>query len=208
MNHPVARGRYGHPGYKIKPDSRSVIFEGPLAFLRGTSAGFRDRSSIVGLRPQRLDPLFRSRGHERLAPRFADEDLLLQVLPKAVELQVHLPFLPSGAVQISLVPRVLRHQRHDPARGTPSGPAAPLDRPDLRRHRLVEHDEVDLRDVEALFPDRGGDEDVDLARAALVEDVDLLLLRDPDVPPDGGLAHVSPRLDAGDPIAFPGGPGR
>src|SRR5881628_1329220 len=109
MNHPVARGRYGHPGYKIKPHSRSVIFEGRLAFLRGTSAGFRDWSSIVGLRPQRLDSFFRSRGHERLGSRFADEDLLLQVLPEAVELHVHLPFLSSGAVQIRLVARVLRH---------------------------------------------------------------------------------------------------
>src|SRR5437870_3022375 len=208
MNHPVARGRYGHPEYKIKPDSYSVIFEGRLAFLRGTSAGFRDRSSIVGLRPQRLDPLFRSRGHERFASRFSYEDLLLQVLPKAVELQVHLPFLPSGAVQISLVPRVLRHQRHDPARGTPSGAAAPLNRPDLRRHRLVEHDEVDLRDVEALFPDRGGDEDVDLARAELVEDVDLLLLREPDVLAAGRLAHEPHRLDARDPGELLGDPVR
>src|SRR5207245_9415001 len=103
MNHPVARGRYGHPEYKIKPDSRSVIFEGRLAFLRGTSAGFRDRSSIVGLRPQRLDPLFRRRGHGRLAPRFADENLLLQILPKVVELHMHLTSLPSGPVQVRLV---------------------------------------------------------------------------------------------------------
>src|SRR5213594_627277 len=207
MNHPVARGRYGHPEYKIKPDSYSVIFEGRLAFLRGTSAGFRDRSSIVGLRPQRLDPIFRRRGHERLGSRFADEDLLLQVLPKAVELHMHLPFLSSGAVQIRLVPRVLRHQRHHPARGTPAGPAAALNRPDLGRYRLVEHDEVDLRDVEALFPDRGRDEDVDLARAELVEDVDWLLLREPDVLAAGRLAHEPHRLDArnsgellGDPV--------
>src|SRR5207245_6362548 len=118
------------------------------------------------------------------------------------------PFLPSGAVQIRLVPRVLRHQRHDPARGTPAGPAAPLNRPDLGRHRLVEHDEVDLRDVEALFPDRGGDEDVDLARAELAEDVDMLLLREPDVLAAGGLADESHRLDAGDPGEFLGDPVR
>src|SRR5207245_3127981 len=102
-------------------------------------------------------------------------------LPEAVELHMHLPFLSPGAVHVGLVARVLRYQCHDPARGTPSGPAAPLNRPDLRRHRLVEHDEVDLRDVEALFPARGGDEAGDLARADLVEDVDLLLLREPDV---------------------------
>src|SRR5437879_12261335 len=101
---------------------------------------------------------------------------------------MHLPFLPPGAVHVGLAPRVLRHQRHDPARGTPSGPAAPLNRPDLRRHRLVEHDEVDLRDVEALFPDRGGDEDVDLARADLVEDGDWLLLTAPAVLAVWGMA--------------------
>src|SRR5438309_7398651 len=132
MNHPVARGRYGHPEYKIKPDSYSVIFEGRLAFLRGTSAGFRDRSSIVGLRPQRLDPLFRSGDHERLASRFADEDFLLQVLPEAVELHMHLPFLPSGAVHVGLVARVLRHQRHYTAPATPSAPTAPPTRPTPR----------------------------------------------------------------------------
>src|SRR2546428_14074605 len=102
MNHPVARGRYGHPRYKIKPHSRSVIFEGRLAFLRGTSAGFRDWSSIVGLRPPRLDSFFRSRGPERLGSPFADADLLPQVLPEAGVPHVHLPILSSCAVQISV----------------------------------------------------------------------------------------------------------
>src|SRR5439155_5819382 len=74
MDHPVARARYGHPRYKIKPDGPSEIFDRRLAFLRFASTGIRRRRGIAGLLAQRLDPSLRSRRHERLPARLADED--------------------------------------------------------------------------------------------------------------------------------------
>src|SRR5438876_11266207 len=96
MNHPVARVRYGHPGYKIKPDGPSEIFDRRLAFLRLASTGLRRRRGLAGLLSQRLDPSLRSRRQESLPARLTDEDFLLQVFPDAVELRMHLPLLALG----------------------------------------------------------------------------------------------------------------
>src|SRR5207249_6645117 len=73
MNHPVARARYGHPSYKIKPDGPSEIFDRSLAFLRFASTGLRRRRGLAGLLSPRLDPSLRGCRHERLPARLADE---------------------------------------------------------------------------------------------------------------------------------------
>src|SRR5437667_6149722 len=206
MNHRMARARYGHPGYKIKPDGPSEIFDRRLAFLRFASTRLRRRRGLAGLLAQRLDPSLRRRRHERLPARLTDEDFLLQVFPEAVELRMHLPFLAPGAVQVGFVAGVLRHEHDDTAGGAPPGPTPPLNRPDFRRDGFVEDDEVDLGNVESLFADRGGDEDVHLAPAELVEDVDLLFLREADVLPARGLAdepHRSHARDAGEILRDP-----
>src|SRR5437867_9818822 len=143
MNHPVARVRYGHPGYKIKPDGPSEIFDRGLAFLRFASTGLRRRRGLAGLLAQRVDPSLWSRRHERLPARLTDEDFLLQVFSEAVELRMHLSFLAPGAVQVGFVARVLRHEHDDAAGGAPAGPTPPLNRANLRRDGLVEDDEVD-----------------------------------------------------------------
>src|SRR5207245_3991016 len=103
MDHPVARARYGHPRYKIKPDGPSEIFDRRLAFLRFASTGLRRWRGLSGLLAQRLDPVLRSRRHERLPARLANEDFLLQVFSEAVELRMHLSFLASGAVEVGFV---------------------------------------------------------------------------------------------------------
>src|SRR5881296_2948243 len=202
MDHPMARARYGHPEYKIKPDVPSEIFDGGLAFLRFASTGFRQGGLLTGLLSQRLDSPLRSRGHERLAARLADEDFLLQLLPEAVEFYVHLSFFAPSAVHVGLVARILRHEHDDPAGRAPPGPPSSLNRPDLGWNGLVENDEVDLRDVESLFADRGGDEDVHLSGAELLQDVDLFLLREADVPSAGRLTDEAHRPYARDAREF------
>src|SRR2546422_5730506 len=134
-------------------DSPSEIFDGGRAFLRWASTRSRQRGRLAALLPQRLDPPLRCRRDERLPARLPDEDLLLQLLPEAVELHVHLSLLATGAVQVGLIPRVLRDEHDHPARAAASGSTAPLNRRDLRRPGPVEPDEVDLRDVEDPLAD-------------------------------------------------------
>src|SRR5437867_1032800 len=179
----------------IKRVAASEILELRLAFLGGRPREGRLRTLLASLFPQGLDPPLRIRGDERLPARLPDEDLLPQFFPQAVEFLVHLPFLPAGAVEVGFVPRVLRHQHHDATCRAAPGPTPALDRADLRGNGFVEDDEVDLRDVEALLPDRGRDDDVHLAVPELLEDLDLFLLRQPDIVPAGGLPDEADRTD-------------
>src|SRR5439155_11428330 len=106
---------------------------------------------------------------------------------------------PTRAVKGGLVPRIFPPDPDDPACGAPSRSAPPLNRADLGGHRFVEHDEVDLRDVESLLADRGGDEDVHLPGAELLQDVDLFLLREAGVLSAGRLTDEPHRPYARDP---------
>src|SRR5712692_4075401 len=106
---------YGSAGYKIEPASSGIFEQLRLTFLRRGLRGGPRRRSLSRLLPERLDTLFEIGGRERLAARLSDENLLPQLLPQEVELLVHLPFLPSSAVEVRLVPRVLRDEHDDPS---------------------------------------------------------------------------------------------
>ena len=139
-----------------------------------------------------------SRGDEHLAARFPDEDLLPEFLPQAIELLMHLPLLPTRTVEVGFVPRVRGDEHDDASRRAAPGPTATLDRPDLGGDGLVEDDEVHLRNVEAFFADRRGDDHVHLPGLELLEDLDLFLLRQSDVVPVGGLPDEPDRSEARD----------
>src|SRR5436190_9075571 len=94
---------------------------------------------------------------------------------------MHLPLLPTRTVEVGFVPRVRGDEHDDASRRAAPGPTATLDRPDLGGDGLVEDDEVHLRNVEAFFADRRGDDHVHLPGLELLEDLDLFLLRQSDV---------------------------
>src|SRR5204863_8247415 len=105
------------------------------------------------------------------------EDLLPEFLPKAIELLMHIPLLPTRTVEVGFVPRVRGDEHDDASRRAAPGPTATLDRPDLGGDGLVEDDEVHLRNVEALFADRRCDGHVLLPVLELFEDLHLVRLR-------------------------------
>src|SRR5256886_15506078 len=88
----------------IKRVAASEILELRLAFLGGRPREGRLRTPLASLFPQGPDSPLRIRRDERLPARLPHEDLLPQFLPQAVELLVHLPFLPAGAVGVRLLP--------------------------------------------------------------------------------------------------------
>src|SRR2546427_10484375 len=89
---------------------------------------------------------------------------------------MHLPLLPSGAIEVRFVPGVRRDGHHDASRRAAPGPAAPLDRPDLGGDRLVEDAEVPLRGVQAFFADRRPGDYVHPPRPETLADVSPRLL--------------------------------
>src|SRR3972149_4690555 len=77
------------------------------------------------------------------------------------------------------------HKGIAPHRSGSPRAAAALDRPDLGRDRLVEHDEVRGGDVEALLPDGRAHEDVVVSSLEPLDRLDLLLLLAPAILPAG-----------------------
>src|SRR3990172_2266339 len=93
-----------------------------------------------------------------------------------LELLVHPALLRPRRPEEPLVASPGRDEHEHLALLPAPGPPPPLDRPDLRRYRLVEDDAVGRGDVQPLLTDRGRDEHVHLALAEPVEDRHLLLL--------------------------------
>src|SRR6267143_4864454 len=115
---------------------------------------------LAGLLSERFDPLFGGRDNERLAARIADENLLPEFLPQAIELLVHLPLLPSSTVEIRFVSCVRRDEHDDASRRAAACPAATLDCPDLGGGRFVKENQIHMRNIQGLFTDVRRSDDV------------------------------------------------
>jgi len=98
---------------------------------------------------------------------------------EVAEFRLHLLLAAPGDPEVGLVAGVLGHEDDDPPLGLATGPPLPLNRPDRGWDGFVEEYEVDLRDVQSLLGDRGGNEHLELARPELVQYFLLLVLGHP-----------------------------
>src|SRR5205807_10369470 len=107
VDRPAALGATGDGGPRLDTDVSGIrsnrlseVVELGLPFLRWRPFLRSWARLLAGFLPKRRDPLFGSRGDERLGARFPDEDLLTEFLPQAIELLVHLPLLPTVTVEV------------------------------------------------------------------------------------------------------------
>ena len=119
--------------------------------------------------------------HLEISKRVAVGGVVVQATrsAKAPEVIHHPPLPRGGRPQHVSVPCPFCHKHHHFALGVPTRAPTALNGTHGAGHRFVEHHEVRGRDVQSLFSNRGGHEDVRLTSPEGIDLCDLFLLRHP-----------------------------